>query len=419
MMKRMMMAALALAWVGSMGSAAEERDRGDGASRESAAQAPARASAPPPRQALVINMGRGSSGGSNRNYASQRPGQAQPSWGHMQRVQPPVQAPRSGFRAQMQAPRPAQPMARAEVNAYGGPGLHAAQAVQHHPYTQGYVRKKLERLGVKSEPAYITDRAEMVHTDRSHSSIPMPSHGIANARLGGALIGPRGAAAAVVGAQMARISSPAWRDQVEGFNRSENRSGRYYWHHDSGFDYCHYLDGSGYHWYGWYMGDQYFWTRQFNSRWWWYDTDQDRWTFYNDGFFWWQDPYHVGELYCYNDGTYIPVNSQDDQVVVTHPDDAPMKAFNSPDGTRSVKLMAGNDDAFLYDASAQPSFSPVYLASGVQSVEFSSTGNGRPLEIILLLNDGSFDLFDGQGRSYGPSQNAVPDDDGAEAPAGQ
>ena len=118
----------------------------------------------------------------------------------------------------------------------------------------------------------------------------------------------------------------------------------------------------------------------------------------------------MGELYCYNDGAYIPVNSADDQIVVTQPSDAVMKAVNSPDGSRTVKIVAGNSDAFLYDDSAQPAFNPVYLASGVESVEFSDSANGRPLEGILRLKDGSFDLFDGQGRPYGPSQQ--PQDDG-------
>jgi hypothetical protein len=40
------------------------------------------------------------------------------------------------------------------------------------------------------------------------------------------------------------------------------------------------------------------------------------------------------------------------------------------------------------------------MASGVQSVQFSDPNNGRPLEIILKLNDGSYDMFNAQGNPY-------------------
>ena len=74
--------------------------------------------------------------------------------------------------------------------------------------------------------------------------------------------------------------------------------------------------------------------------------------------------------------------------------------FKSPDGSRLVKLVQSDGDAFLYDTAAIPSFDPIYLASGVQSVQFSDTSNGRPLEIILKLNDGSFDMFGTDGHPY-------------------
>jgi hypothetical protein len=63
-------------------------------------------------------------------------------------------------------------------------------------------------------------------------------------------------------------------------------------------------------------------------------------------------------------------------------------------------VVQSDGDAFLYDAAAVPTFDPIYLASGVQSVQYSDVNNGRPLEIVLKLNDGSFDLFDAQGNSY-------------------
>jgi hypothetical protein len=275
-------------------------------------------------------------------------------------------------------------------------------AVQHqHPYTQGYVRGKLRKLGVTAEPSLITDRGEMIHTDRKHSSITYPDRGPKGAALNAHLVGPSGADAR---AQMGRVNSPGWRANVESYNRIENQAGHYYWHTDGGFNYCHYLDASGYQWYGWYLGDSFFWTRDFGDRWWWYDAANNRWNFYNDNFWWWQDPNHVGDLYCYDGGAYIPANSAEDQIVVSQPDTGDMQSFLSPDGTRVVKLVAGGEDAFLYDTATPPAFDPIYLASGVQSVEFSDTSTGRPLEIVLKLDDGSFDLFDAEGRVYGPGE---------------
>ncbi len=92
---------------------------------------------------------------------------------------------------------------------------------------------------------------------------------------------------------------------------------------------------------------------------------------------------------------------------MTHPEEADQQASTSPDGTRTVKVLAGSQDAFLYDTANPPSFDPVYLASGVQRVEFSDPGNGRPLEIVLKLDDGSFDLFDGDGQPYNSQADAA------------
>jgi hypothetical protein len=366
-------------------------------------------SAPAARQPVVINMNHGSSGGHNRNFPSQQPQQsnrqpagqparaAQPSYGKLNWNN----QTRTGA-THAQTGLVGQSFQRPSVKNYARPGVRAAVAVHHHSYTQGYVRKKLQKLGVTAEPNLITNRAEIIHTDRAHSIINYPKNGPDHMAITAALVSPRHFNDPVVRNQMMIADSPEWQARADQFNASENQVGHHYWHNDGGVSYCHYLDASGYHWYGWYTGDQYFWTRNFNGRWWWYDADYDRWSFWNNGFWWWQDPYHVGDLYCYNDDNYIPCNSAEDQVVVTAADNANVQANASPDGTRIVKVDADTQDAFLYDTANPPTFSPVYLASGVQSVQFSDTSNGRPLEIILKLNDGSFDMFDGQGNSYNP-----------------
>ena len=82
------------------------------------------------------------------------------------------------------------------------------------------------------------------------------------------------------------------------------------------------------------------------------------------------------------------------------PDSSNVNIYTSPDNTRKVKLVADTHDAFLYDNSNPPTFDPIYLASGVKEVMFSDASSEKPLEIILKLNDGTFDMFDSFGNPY-------------------
>lgn len=396
------------------------RDNGKDNGRPNNARPAASTSAPrfsaPARQPVVINMDHGTSGGHNRNFPSQQASQPapqtqepKPSYGRLNNWSAPAaRQPQSqnwtpANKPTGQAgPRTYQ---RPSVQPYRGPNVHAAVAVHHHAYTPGYVRGKLKKLGVTAEPNLITDRAEMIHTDRAHSAIGIPSTGPDHGVFRPNVLSPRHFNDPVVRQQMTRINSADWLTRIHEFHASEKEANHFYWHQDDGFSYCHYIDPTGYHWWGWYVGDQFFWTRHFHSRWWWYDSEYDRWCFWNNGFWWWQDPFHVGDLYCYNNDNYIPANSANDQVVVTAPTGLDQQVAKSPDGTRIVKVMGSSEDAFLYDTAAPPTFDPVYLASGTQSVMFSDTSNGRPLEIILKLDDGSFDMFDSYGNAYGPGSN--------------
>jgi hypothetical protein len=317
----------------------------------------------------------------------------QPSYGQVQRTRTaPVVQHTFQKAAPVQAVR--------QANTAHAPVVREAVAVRHHAYTQGYVRQKLSKIGVKTEPRYITDRSEIVSTDRAHSIIGAPRTGPKGEAFKGTMVSARQFNGSVVRNQMSAVNRPAYMQRIDQENRVETERDHYYWHTDGGFSYSHYIDHSGYHWYGWYAGDQFFWTRNYNGRWWWYDSGFNRWCFYNDNYWWWQDPYHVGELYVYNDDNYIPANSADDPVVVSGQEQAGETAYNSPDGKRSVKIVPGEGDAFLYDTADPSAFSPIYLASGVQSIQYSDVNNGRPLEIVLRLNDGSFDLFDAQGNPY-------------------
>jgi hypothetical protein len=318
----------------------------------------------------------------------------QPSYGQVQRTQS-VQPARHTFQ---KAAAPAQ--AVRQPAAARAPGVREATAVHHHTFTQGYVRQKLSKIGVKTEPRFIADRSEMVSTDRAHSMIGMPSTGPKGGAFKANLVSPRQFNGSVVRTRMSAVNNPAYMQRIDRENLTETQRGRYYWHTDGGNSYAHYIDNSGYHWYGWYAGDQFFWTRNYDGRWWWFDSGFNRWCFYNDDYWWWQDPYHVGELYVYNNDNYIPANSADDPVVVTGQEQANDAVYTSPDGKRVVKVVQGDGDAFLYDAANPQAFSPIYLASGVQSIQYSDVNNGRPLEIVLRLNDGSYDLFDAQGQPY-------------------
>ena len=360
------------------------------------------------QQPVIIDMNRPSSGGYNRNF----PGQQQNNTALKQANSVPYYGrlkwtPNSRGRqwllnlawTQKQKNGLNEPGNKGAINS-----KPAAIVSHHHPYEPDYVRQKLKKLGVVSEPGYITNREDVIHTDKAHSMIVYPKTGFDNRPLHAAAVSSRNFNDKAVRAQMSMVNNAPWQDTIRGLNRTEIQANHYYWHNEKNFNYCHYIDNFGYHWYGWYTGNQYFWTRNYNNRWWLYDGDYDRWCFWNDGFWWWQDPYHIGDLYCYNNANYIPVNSAEDNVAVTVPDSGNTLAFTSPDRTRMVKVIADTQDAFMYDTLNPPVFNPVYLASGVKDVKFSDTGNGRPLEIILTLNDNSFDMFDGSGNPYNPGQ---------------
>jgi hypothetical protein len=342
----------------------------------------------PVRQPMVIRMNHSS--GASHYQAGYQPSYGQAQWNRTTR-NPASSVQRSSVR--VQATRQLPTTARVA-------GVRVANVVHHKAYAQGYVRQKLAKIGVKSEPRYITDRSEIVSTDRAHSMIGNPSTGPRGEAFKSALVSPRQFNNRVVRGQMAIASRPAFMQQIDRENSTEIQRNHVYWHTGSGYNYAHYMDDSGYNWYGWDTGGQFFWTRNDGGRWWWYDSGYNRWCFYNDNYWWWQDPYHVGDLYFYNDDGYIAANSAEDQIVVSGAEQGDDAVYNSPDGSRAIKIAPSDGDTFLYDTANPPTFDPVYLASGVQSVQFSNAGNQRPLEIILKLNDGSYDMFDAQGNPY-------------------
>jgi hypothetical protein len=241
----------------------------------------------------------------------------------------------------------------------------------------------------------------MMITDRKHSVIIPPHMGPADHPIDAKVFAPRAMSGRVVQSHMNTIvNSSTFMSQINVNLAHENRANNYYWHTWNGINYCHYYDNWGYHWYGWYLGSSYFWTRWYGNNWWWYDNAYDRWCYWHDGGWWWQDPYHVNVIYVYNNGNYSPINSNP---AYDNPDGNPnggQTVYQSNDGTRKVKVMGDGQDAFLYDTSNSPSFDPIYMASGVREVKFSDTSNGGPLQIMLTLGNGSFEMFDAYGNRY-------------------
>jgi hypothetical protein len=265
----------------------------------------------------------------------------------------------------------------------------------------GPVHERLTKLGIREIPRAAADRAHILDTDRKHSSITFPKRGADGKRLTQQEVSGKSWNDSVVRTHMSALSGNSVRmSALIQLNTSETLVSHYYWHHDAGYDYCHYYDRWGYHWYGWYVGSSYFWTRYYNNSWWFFDSAFNRWCFWSGGWWWWQDPFHVGFLYLYDNGNYVP--SQQDTAeadTVQTVDAGSPDIVYSNDNTRIVKIMGEDRDAFLYDATPHPKFTPAYLASHVDSAKFSDTSGGRPLQILVNLSNGNFEIFDHRGQS--------------------
>jgi hypothetical protein len=195
---------------------------------------------------------------------------------------------------------------------------------------------------------------------------------------------------------------------IRGRERAETVPGRYYWHESGGVRYAHFYDHFGVHWYGFYVGPTFYWTRWWGARWWWWDPVFFRWVYWHDGYWWWQGP--DGLVYVYVDNDYYPYDegvggvttAQSRQVPpssAASPPSSGGKAYYSPDGKRMVRLYGDQGEAFLYDLSSEPPKFKAYVAANVTGVRFTGGKDGKPLEFLLDFKDGTFGLFDEEGRS--------------------
>ena len=200
------------------------------------------------------------------------------------------------------------------------------------------------------------------------------------------------------------VRDPAVARGIERRQDAEMQPNHYYWHTSNGVRYSHYFDGHN-HWYGFYHGPTFYWTRYNAGRWWWFDAHVARWVYWWDGFWWWPGP--GGAAYVYVDNNYYPYEGEgvtaQDSVVQTAPADAPPPAAGtstvSPDGKRSVQVFGAEDQAFLYDKTTTPPTFMKYLGQGVSQVRFSGGTAGAPLQVLVEFKDDSFALFDGDGNS--------------------
>jgi len=201
--------------------------------------------------------------------------------------------------------------------------------------------------------------------------------------------------------RMAPLRNANLLNRINGISMAESAHNHYYWHNEGGHRFCHYYDDWGYHWYGWYQDDDFFWTRYYSGRWWWYQSTFNRWCYWHDNAWWWQDP-STNLVFVYNDNAFQPVNGTESVAAVAAPssDRASQAEYWDSEDYRVVKVFGDSHDAFLYDTSQPAQFNPIFLGSNVQEVKFSKTLNGRSLQVVLTLEDGSFQMFDGNGNPY-------------------
>jgi hypothetical protein len=202
------------------------------------------------------------------------------------------------------------------------------------------------------------------------------------------------------------VRNPAVTHGIERQQAAETQQNHYYWHTSNGVRYSHYYDGHN-HWYGFYHGPAFYWTRYNAGRWWWYDTHVGRWVYWWDGFWWWPGP--GGAAYVYVDNNYYPyegegVTVQNPVVQEQAPPAAPAsaaagKTVAGPDGKRTVQIFGDDSQAFLYDNSTQPPTFMKYLGQGVAQVRFTGGKAGEPAQILVEFKDDSFALFDTNGNS--------------------
>jgi hypothetical protein len=181
--------------------------------------------------------------------------------------------------------------------------------------------------------------------------------------------------------------------------------GTFHWHHAGGVRFCHtFFHGTN--WFGFWFGPTFFWTQWWGGWWWWWDPIYYQWAYWYDGYWWWNGP--GGVPYVYVDGAYYPYNAVQGGVTTTRTENVQpppeeqvqsgdARHFDSPDGSRRVDVTKEDGHALLYDTSSgKPEFLR-YMAANVTNARFSNQGG--VMSILLDFSDGTFALFDKNGKS--------------------
>ncbi len=155
------------------------------------------------------------------------------------------------------------------------------------------------------------------------------------------------------------VQNPNLMKDIQARQHEELQTERYYWHDDGGVNYCHYLDRRGHHWYGFYNGQNYYWTRYQGNRWWWYDPAPQSWVYYDDGYWWNQNQAQPQEVNVYVNGGYVPYNPAQPpvdiaggqmQAVPAQPAEPPIHSdvdtpnYQAPENENAFAVVVGVED---------------------------------------------------------------------------
>jgi hypothetical protein len=200
---------------------------------------------------------------------------------------------------------------------------------------------------------------------------------------------------------------------IQNEQRLETQRAHYYWHNAGGVRYAHYYDKQNIHWYGFYSGPTFYWSRYYGNNWWWYDGSYSRWVYWWDGYWWWQGP--GGAAFVYVDNNYYPYDMASGGVVVQKAEtaDAPKsppppgegKSWVSPDKSRMIIIHGNESQAFLYDNSGDKPVYLAYLGKDIANVRFSQD---TAAQILVDFKDGAFALFDLDGKPKTTPPSAPP-----------
>ncbi len=119
---------------------------------------------------------------------------------------------------------------------------------------------------------------------------------------------------------MSKFSDPAFFEALKTEKKKETQIKQAYWLRGDDWDYCHFRDEAGNHWYGWNDGKKFQWILFKGNHYWWYDSFSGNWLYFG-GRYWFRADLQTltvlqvlidGEYYlCQKDGTILKDMGQD------------------------------------------------------------------------------------------------------------